>query len=108
MVASPKKHISNLGRNTNSNLDRSEYLRMDKNENLIGFSTAVINDFKNMITSDFITAYPETDSLYLKLSQNLKVKTNQIYLSWRPMTRRNSHAKFPDVLNVTISWEIYF
>ena len=81
MHINPKKHIHALCRSPNTFQDRSEYLRMDKNENIIGFSKEVINDIRNMISSEFITAYPEVDPLYQKLSENLGVDSSQIFLS---------------------------
>ena len=81
MPITPKKHIHDLYRSPNIFQDRSEYLRMDKNENIIGFSEEVINDIRNMISSEFITAYPELDPLYQKLSENLGVDSSQIFLS---------------------------
>jgi histidinol-phosphate aminotransferase len=81
MPISPKKHILDLYRSPNTFQKRSEYLRMDKNENIIGFSGEVINDIRNMISSEFLTAYPEVDPLYQKLSENLEVDSTQIFLS---------------------------
>ena len=81
MSIKPKKNILDLFRISNSNLNRADFLRLDKNENLIGFSEEVINDIKSIISSDFITAYPETNLLYKKLSENLGLDSSQLYLS---------------------------
>jgi|SaaInlStandDraft_2_1057019.scaffolds.fasta_scaffold02407_4 histidinol-phosphate aminotransferase len=81
MSIKPKKNILDLFRIPNSNLNRADFLRLDKNENLIGFSEDVINDIKSIISSDFITAYPETGLLYQKLSENLGLDSSQFYLS---------------------------
>jgi histidinol-phosphate aminotransferase len=81
MSVKPKKHILDLFRVPNSTLDRNDFLCLDKNENLIGFSEEVVKDIRGIITSDFLTAYPETDLLYQKLSENLGVDSSQIYLS---------------------------
>jgi len=77
----PKKNLLKLDRVPNESLNRDEYLRLDKNENLKGFSKDVIEDIIKSITSDFLTAYPEAEPLYKKLAECLKIPQNQIYLS---------------------------
>ena len=54
---------------------------MDKNENLKGFSKEIIQDIQKMISSDFLTAYPEVDPLYIKLAEHLNIPREKIYLS---------------------------
>ena len=61
-----KKHLLGLKRIKNREESRLSYLRLDKNENIIGFDKDIIEVFKNQITSDFLTAYPEVASLYKK------------------------------------------
>ena len=81
MPISPKKNLLKLDRVSNESLDRNEYLRLDKNENLKGFSKKIIGDIHNRITSDFLTAYPDAGPLYKKLAQSLGIPKEQIYLS---------------------------
>ena len=73
MHLSPKKHLLELDRVVDKNLDRDKFLRMDKNENLKGFSEEIIQDIQKMISSDFLTAYPEVDPLYKKLAERLNI-----------------------------------
>ena len=51
MRLSPKKHLLELDRVVDKNLDRDKFLRMDKNENLKGFSKEIIQDIQKMISS---------------------------------------------------------
>ena len=81
MPVKPKGHISRLQRLRNVDEDRSDYLRLDKNENLIGFPDDVIEGFRRQITSDFVTAYPDVGPLYRKLGKRLGLDVTQIYLS---------------------------
>ena len=81
MRVPPKKNLLKLNRIFNENLNRDEFLRLDKNENLKGFSKEVIEDILKMVTSDFLTAYPDASPLYKKLAQCLEISQEQIYLS---------------------------
>ena len=81
MRVPPKKHLLKLNRVVNESLVRNEFLRMDKNENLEGFSQEVVQEIREIITSEFLTAYPEVDSLYKKLAECLNVEQKQIYLT---------------------------
>jgi len=81
MRLSPKKHLLELDRVVDKNLDRDKFLRMDKNENLKGFSKEIIQDIQKMISSDFLTAYPEVDPLYNKLAEHLNIPRDKIFLS---------------------------
>ena len=81
MRVPPKKNLLKLNRTFNENLNRDEFLRLDKNENLIGFSEKTIEDIHKMVTSDFLTAYPDVGPLYKKLAECLDIPQNQIHLS---------------------------
>jgi len=81
MRVPPKKNLLELNRISNESLNRDEYLRLDKNENLIGFSEKTMEDIHKMVTSDFLTAYPDVSPLYKKLAQCLDIPQNQIHLS---------------------------
>ncbi|SVC99088.1 uncharacterized protein METZ01_LOCUS351942, partial [marine metagenome] len=81
MHLSPKKHLLELDRVIDKNLDRDKFLRMDKNENLKGFSKEIIQDIQKMISSDFLTAYPEVGPLYNKLAEHLNIPREKIYLT---------------------------
>ena len=75
----PKQHLLQLNRIVDSSLDREQFLRMDKNENLMGFSEDIVQDILKLVTSDFLIAYPEVEPLYQKLSECLNLPQNQIF-----------------------------
>jgi histidinol-phosphate aminotransferase len=81
MQTPPKKNLLKLNRITNECLNQDEYLRLDKNENLKGFSDKALQDIQKIVTSDFLTAYPDAGPLYKKLAQCLNIPQEQIYLS---------------------------
>lgn len=76
-----KKHILNLKRVKNQEESRLPYLRLDKNENTVGFDREMIELFKTQITSDFLTTYPEISSLYKKLADFLGCLSENIYVT---------------------------
>ena len=77
----PKQHLLQLDRIVDSSLDQEQFLRMDKNENLKKFSEETIQGIRKMISSNFLTAYPEVSPLYSKLAECLNIPREQIYLS---------------------------
>lgn len=81
MPVPPKKHLLELDRIVNESVGRSNFLRLEKNENLKGFSKDVIKDMQGIISSSFLTAYPEVKPLYRKLAEHLDISQEQIYLS---------------------------
>ncbi len=77
----PKKHLLDLDRLPNASLNRSDYLRLDKNENVIGFPESVLQDIRRMLSNNLISFYPDVTPLYEELAKYLSVKPNQIYLA---------------------------
>lgn len=77
----PKKNINKLMRIENPPLARMDFLRLDKNENLILSDEGLIKQIKSRIDSDFISTYPEVHTLYQKISQWLDINKEQIYIS---------------------------
>jgi len=61
--------------------DRFEYLRLDKNECLEPFDENLLDQFKQNISSQDLSGYPELEPLYRKLAQFLGVAKNQIFLT---------------------------
>lgn len=82
MVSLPvKKNILNVKRISNQEESRLPYLRLDKNENTVGFDKDMLEIFKNQITSDFLTSYPEVPSLYKKIADFLNIRRENIYVT---------------------------
>ena len=76
-----KKHLIDLERVKNFTGTRSGYLRLDKNENITGFPDEFIDMLKREVSSDFLTAYPEVEPLYEKISKWLGCRKDSIYIS---------------------------
>lgn len=77
----PKPNIARLIRHENSELDRAGYLRLDKNENIIGFDSQAIEEMLSGVDSQTISTYPMVYKLYEKASEWLGVKKDRIYVS---------------------------
>jgi len=80
-MISPKPNIARLNRHENTALDRADYLRLDKNENIIGFDKEIIDEVLSEVGSHMISAYPMVYKLYEKASRWLGVKKDCIYVS---------------------------
>ena len=76
-----KEHLSGLIRIKNPQESRLQFLRLDKNENLISLPAETLNKIKELISADFISAYPELDDLYSKLSKRLGIPQECLYIT---------------------------
>lgn len=61
--------------------DRSEYVRLDRNEDPIGYELDFFNGWKSELTVHDIAAYADSTVLVEKLSQWLKCNGDEIYIS---------------------------
>jgi histidinol-phosphate aminotransferase len=68
-VIEPKPNIKDLFRYPILQEGRYDKLRLDKNENTIGFSREVISEMLSGISPDFLAAYPEPYTLYQKIAK---------------------------------------
>lgn len=76
-----KEHLLNLKREKNPQEPRDSFLRLDKNENAIGFDRELTEIFKNQITPDFLATYPDIYSLYKKIASHLNCQEENIYIA---------------------------
>lgn len=60
---------------------RLDKIRLDKNERIAHFSNELWNRIKTKITQEHILAYPEVETLYLKLADFLGVSTEQLLIT---------------------------
>ena len=70
--------IHNIFRLPASSKSRLDHVRLDKNERADTHITLFFNKLINNITSNLISAYPEFDKIYKKLSKKLRVSSNNI------------------------------
>lgn len=75
-----KKHLKDLQRIQNPGA-RAAYLRLDKNENIVGFDKEFVDSLRKEITSDFLTTYPEVHTLYQKIARWLGCQPENIYVT---------------------------
>jgi len=76
-----KKEIKNLKRIKDTFDERFGYLRLDKNERLLPFTAAQLDDFRSRITSESLSGYSEIGPFYRRLAEYLGVKDNQLLLA---------------------------
>ena len=68
-----KPWLSKVNRLEPSLLDRSKFLRLDKNERVINFEKKFLNFIKKRLNTFNITAYPETAKIKKLISKKLKL-----------------------------------
>lgn len=76
-----KKHIRDVERTRNNAYSRLGYLRLDKNENTIGFPQKFIDILKEQINSELLTAYPDVEPFYRRLAQWVGCGRENIYIT---------------------------
>lgn len=75
-----KEHLKHLQRIQNPSA-RAGYLRLDKNESTVGFEKEFVESLRQEITSNFLTTYPEIDSLYPKIANWIGCNKEDIYIT---------------------------
>ena len=75
-----KKHLRDLQRIQNP-MARAGYLRLDKNESIVGFEEKFVESLRQEITSDFLTTYPEVSPLYQKIARWIGCNQENIYIT---------------------------
>ncbi|MBL4888497.1 MAG: histidinol-phosphate aminotransferase family protein [Candidatus Lindowbacteria bacterium] len=81
MALKTNPNLKKLHRVENKDVGRLGCLRLDKSENVVLFDKKTVNEIKASITPELISSYPETWSLYQKMSKWLKRSTDNIYIS---------------------------
>lgn len=76
----PKAHIKKLESYNPPLEGRKDKLRLDFNENTVGPSPKVIKAIKNVL-KETISAYPEYEEFYKKLSKYLKIKRSELIVT---------------------------
>ena len=76
-----EKLVKKIHRSNQDLLDRSKYLRLDKNERVIPFEKKFLKFLKKKIGTFNLSAYPNTDKIKKLIAKKIKVKNNMIYMS---------------------------
>ncbi len=81
MLKIKKKWLKDIYRLKNESKTRHKFLRLDKNEKIETLPKKKWNAFLNQLTQNDFCAYPEVDRIYKRLSEKIKIKENNIYLT---------------------------
>ena len=68
-----KPWLKNLIRFRQENLDRSKYLRLDKNERTVNFEKSFLKYLKNNINTYTLAAYPSVNKIYNLIAEKNKI-----------------------------------
>jgi len=92
-----KSHFERIDRSPPDKFDRTQYLRLDKNENTLPLPDPILNCIKDRITPDLVSTYPQIYPLYEKLSRTLGLNEEFLLLT------SGSDAAIKNVFEVFIS-----
>jgi len=76
-----KEHLKSLERIQNPAQMRIKFLRLDKNESILGFPAEFVDILRREIAPDFVNTYPEIDSLYEKIAGWVGCRRGNIYIA---------------------------
>lgn len=76
-----KEHLKKIYRTPPERFDRTEFARLDKNENLEDIPSDYLNEILSDIDPVFLSAYPQVYPLYQKLSESLGVDIEYILIT---------------------------
>lgn len=77
----PKSHLKGIVRSQAESYNRSDFLRLDKNEDVTGLPEDFITRVLSLVTADMISSYPNLDELYTKLSEYLSIEKEQVLIT---------------------------
>ena len=76
-----KKWLKKIQRLQPDILDRSKYLRLDKNERIIDFEKKFLLFIKKNINTFHLSSYPNIEKIKKLIARKIKIRDNMIYLS---------------------------
>lgn len=66
---------------TSNDLDRSQYVRLDKNENLYPYTESQLNIIQKLIDSNLLSNYGDLQAVYARLGKRFSCTASNIYLT---------------------------
>ena len=88
---------------------RLGFLRLDKNERTSNFHKKTLDNIKKQLTSFHLSAYPEIEKTYIKLSHYLKLpKKNIVITAGSDLAIKNCFELFKDEKKKNYQPEPYF
>lgn len=76
-----KNWLKKIHRSNQDLLDRSKYLRLDKNERVVPFEKKFLSFLKKKINTYNLSAYPNTYRIKKLIAKKIKVNDDMIYMS---------------------------
>lgn len=76
-----REYLKSLERVQNPTETRMRFLRLDKNENILGFPAEFMNVLRREIIPDFVNTYPEMAPLYEKIARWVGCSKENIYIT---------------------------
>lgn len=77
----PRQHLKYLNREQQNFYDEENFLRLHMNEYVPGISVEFYDKLKHRLTPEILSAYPQVNSAYSKLSQFLNLPCEQLVLT---------------------------
>ena len=77
------KHLKNINRTSQYNVDRTHFLRMDANERIKPFGKKIISNLREIIDDNILQSYPTTSQKLINLISR-KEKLNNKYINLVP------------------------
>ncbi|MBF0448346.1 MAG: histidinol-phosphate aminotransferase family protein [Magnetococcales bacterium] len=81
MEIKPTKFTLSCSRIPNEEFDRTSYVRLDKNENTVGYPDTLIREMLSTVTPAMVSSYPEPYRLQNQLAQFLGVERSRLLLT---------------------------
>ena len=76
-----KNWLKKIHRSSPDIIDRSKYLRLDKNERVVAFEKKFLEFLKRKIDTFNLSAYPNTNKIKKLIAKKLKVNEKMVYMS---------------------------
>ena len=93
----PKKHLAGIHRTIPERFDRTQYIRLDKNEDVTGIPEEIFRIWAEQVHPGQLAAYPQLFRLYEKLGEYLSLPEDHILIT------AGSDAAIKNVFEVFVS-----
>jgi histidinol-phosphate aminotransferase len=77
----PRPHLRRIYRTQPDRVDRTAFLRLDKNEGIPGIPKETVEEILSTVTPDLISSYPQVYSLYERLASYLSLSEDHILVT---------------------------
>jgi histidinol-phosphate aminotransferase len=77
----PNQHLLDIHRVVDNMGERADYVRLDRNERVTPVSQDVFHNMIATLSPDLFCAYPDPTPLYDRLSRDLQLPVDHLYLT---------------------------